>query len=209
MSTNQAKHAPQKKPDSAKSDLSGSKSAGIESSMPGLPDTSLMLIGLMGSGKTVLGRMLAEALGRRFVDTDKRIEEESGLRISDIFELYGEAKFRDLERRTISQLADQAKLVISVGGGAFCQPEVRDYAQGHVTSIWLRAAPETLLSRMDNLSSRPLLAGDNPLGILQQLHQSRFDDYSQADIIIDTDGLSLRQSLELLMTTLTEGQKTR
>ena len=161
-----------------------------------MPSKSIMLIGLMGSGKTVLGRMLADALGRDFVDSDKVIEQESGLRITDIFELYGEAKFRALERRVISKLTQQKNKVISVGGGAFCQAEIRKSAKDNVTSIWLCASPETLLSRMDNLSTRPLLAGDDPLGILQQLHEARYDDYQQADVIIDTNGLSLRQSLD-------------
>ena len=163
---------------------------------------SVMLIGLMGSGKTVLGRLLAESMGRQFVDTDKMIEDESGLRISDIFELYGEAKFRELERRIITSLTQQTDLVISVGGGAFCQPEIRHAAKGHVLTIWLSAPPQTLLSRMDNLSSRPLLAGENPLGVLETLHQKRKADYEQADVIIDTDGLSLRQSLNKVLSTI-------
>ncbi|MGC6516606.1 MAG: shikimate kinase [Candidatus Puniceispirillaceae bacterium] len=163
---------------------------------------SLMLIGLMGSGKTVIGRMLANALGRDFVDSDKLIEDESGLRITDIFDLYGEEKFREMERRIISKLVDQKNLVISVGGGAFCQSEIRDMAKGKVTVLWLRATPEVLLSRMDNLASRPLLAGDDPLGILQNLHETRFEDYSKADMVIDTDGLSLQQSLDKLLSAL-------
>ena len=162
----------------------------------------IMLIGLMGSGKTVLGRMLAEATGRAFIDSDKAIEDEAGLRITDIFELYGEAKFRDLERRIIGQLVRRDHSILSVGGGAFCQAEIRGLAKTYVTSIWLSASPETLLSRMDNLASRPLLAGDNPLGILQQLHKARRDDYAQADFTIETDGLSLRQSLDKIITQL-------
>ena len=160
-----------------------------------------MLIGLMGSGKTALGRLLAEAMGRQFVDTDKMIEDESGLRISDIFELYGEAKFRELERRIVTGLTQQTDLVISVGGGAFCQADIRQAAKGNVLTIWLNARPQTLLSRMDNLSSRPLLAGNNPLSVLETLHQKRKTDYEQADVIIDTDGLSLRQSLDKLLST--------
>lgn len=160
-----------------------------------------MLIGLMGSGKTALGRLLAEVMGRQFVDTDKMIEDESGLRITDIFELYGEAKFRELERRIVTGLTQQTDLVISVGGGAFCQEDIRQAAKGNVLTIWLNARPQTLLSRMDNLSSRPLLAGDNPLSVLETLHQKRKTDYEQADVIIDTDGLSLRQSLDKLLST--------
>ena len=163
---------------------------------------SVMLNGLMGSGKTVIGRMLAGAYGWNFVDSDKQIEEMSNLRISDIFDLYGEAKFREMERRIIGQLVCNDNTIISVGGGAYCQPEIRDAAKGHVTTIWLRAQPSELLARMDNLSSRPLLAGDDPLAILQKLHKERFDDYATADIVVDTDGLSLRQSLDKLLSAL-------
>lgn len=164
-----------------------------------LATKSVMLIGLMGSGKTVIGRMLAQTLGCDFIDSDKQIEEESNLRITDIFDLYGEPKFREMERRIIGSLVAQKNAVISVGGGAFCQPEIRDMAKGQVTVIWLRATPSELLSRMDNLSSRPLLSGDNPLAVLERLHKERFDDYQQADMIVDTDGLSLHQSLEKLL----------
>lgn len=156
----------------------------------------IMMIGLMGSGKTVIGKMLAQKLGVPFTDTDKLIEDEAGLRISDIFELYGEAKFREMERRIITSMATQEAQIISVGGGAFCQPEIREAVKGKLTSLWLRAAPETLLSRMDNLASRPLLAGDDPLGILQSLHKTRSQDYSHADLIVDTDGLSKKESLD-------------
>lgn len=163
---------------------------------------SVMLIGLMGSGKTVIGRMLASAYGWDFVDSDKQIEDESNLRISDIFELYGEVKFREMERRIVSKLVGHHNTIISVGGGAYCQPQIRDAAKGNVTTIWLRAQPSELLGRMNNLSSRPLLAGDNPLAMLQKLHKERFDDYAKADIVVDTDGLSLNQSLDKLLTAL-------
>ena len=173
------------------------------SASPAALSQSLMLIGLMGSGKTVIGRMLAQSLGWAFVDSDKQIEDESNLRISDIFDLYGEPKFREMERRIISGLIDQPGTIISVGGGAFCQPEIRQLAKGQVTTIWLRAQPAELLSRMDNLASRPLLAGDNPLATLERLHKERYDDYSKADIVVDTDGLSLRQSLAKITDAIT------
>ena len=166
------------------------------------PSQSVMLIGLMGSGKTVIGRMLAQSYGWDFVDSDKEIKEASNLRITDIFDLYGEGKFREMERRVISNLVAADKTVISVGGGAFCQPDIRAAAKGRVTTIWLRASPAELLSRMDNFASRPLLAGDNPLAILQALHKERFQDYAQADIVVDTDKLSLRQSLEKVLAAL-------
>ena len=156
----------------------------------------IMMIGLMGSGKTVIGKMLAQKLGVPFTDTDKLIEDEAGLRVSDIFELYGETKFREMERRIITSMTAKEPQVISVGGGAFCQPEVREAVKGKIITLWLRAEPQTLLSRIDNLATRPLLAGDNPLGILQDLQKKRSSDYAQADLIVDTDGLSKIDSLQ-------------
>ena len=159
------------------------------------PSKSIMLIGLMGSGKTVIGRMLATSLGWDFVDSDKEIEEASNLRISDIFDLYGEPKFREMEARIISELITREDAILSVGGGAYCQAAIKEMTKGKVISIWLRAKPAELLSRMDNLASRPLLAGDNPLGTLERLYKERYNDYNEADIVVDTDGLSLKQSL--------------
>ena len=156
----------------------------------------------MGSGKTAVGRLIAQQLGYDFSDSDKVVEDEAGLRITDIFDLYGEAKFRDMEHRIISRLVTETPQIISTGGGAFTQAKVRDAVAGKVTSLWLRATPETLLSRMDNLSTRPLLAGDNPLAILQTLHEARFDDYAKADIIVDTDGLSLRAAADKVIAAL-------
>ena len=161
-----------------------------------------MLIGLMGSGKTVIGRMLAQAYGWNFVDSDMQIEDESNLRIRDIFELYGEPKFRESERRVIGDLIEKPQTIISIGGGAFCQPAIRTAASGRVTTLWLRAAPAELLRRMDNLASRPLLAGDNPLAILEALHKERFDDYALADIVVDTDKLSLQKALDKVLAAL-------
>ena len=172
-------------------------------------DKPIMLIGLMGSGKTVIGKLLSNALELPFCDSDKVIEDQSGLRIGDIFDLYGEPKFREMERRTIVALLDDGPQILSVGGGAFCQVEIREAAKGKALVIWLRATAETLLGRMDNLSTRPLLAGDNPLGILQKLHQQRYDDYAQADMVIDTDGLSQKQSLELIRKQLDNYQANR
>ena len=163
-----------------------------------------MLIGLMGSGKTVIGRLLAQALSWEFFDSDKEIETESGLRIADIFDLYGEPKFREMERRVIGALTTKSAAVISVGGGAFCQPEIRQACKDHVTSIWLRAKPQTLLDRMDNLATRPLLNGPDPLGVLTNLHHARFEDYQNADIVVDTDGLSKKMALSALLAAITE-----
>ena len=124
------------------------------------------------------------------------IEDESGLRITDIFDLYGEEKFREMERRIILAEITKPAHILSVGGGAFCQQQIQQAAKSEITTIWLRAKPETLLGRMDNLSTRPLLAGPDPLGVLSSLHEQRYEDYQKADIIVDTDGLSQKQSLD-------------
>ena len=170
----------------------------------------IALIGLMGAGKSAIGQMLASTLNYAFIDSDKRIEEESGLAITDIFELYGEAKFRDVEKRVISDIvahsdkahSGQDGVILSTGGGAFCQPETQKIMLENTTTLWLRARPETLLGRIKNVSTRPLLAGPDPLGVLQDLTKKRAGFYKQADIIVDTDGFTKEQSLAALVQAL-------
>ena len=172
----------------------------------GTDQKSIMLIGLMGSGKTVIGKMLANVMNWPFQDSDKLIEGESGLRITDIFDLYGEEKFREMERRIILAEITKPGHILSVGGGAFCQKQIQQAAKSEIITIWLRAKPETLLGRMDNLSTRPLLAGPDPLGVLSSLHEQRYEDYQKADIIVDTDGLSQKQSLDKVFDAFTAYQ---
>ena len=156
---------------------------------------SIVLVGHMGSGKTNVGRLLAQTLQLEFVDSDKIIEDVAGISIVDIFDLYGEAEFRQLELREIAKLLDQHPAqIISVGGGAFVQPDCHDIIKAKGLSIWLQARPETLVSRMSNISSRPLLKDKDPLHVLRQLSEQRDPFFEKADLIVNTDGLELSDS---------------
>ena len=163
---------------------------------------TIALVGLMGSGKTALGKRLAVALGLPFVDSDTIIEEESGLLIRNIFEISGEAKFRELEHKTILSNLNGSPVVLSTGGGAFCNPRTRMAIKTHAISLWLDAKPTDLLHRISNTSSRPLLNTGDPLQILSDLRQQRIADYQQAELHVRTGRHSLRLSMKKILNTL-------
>lgn len=164
---------------------------------------NIVLVGHMGSGKTNVGRLLAQKLDLNFVDSDKVIEDVAGISIVDIFELYGEDEFRKLELREISTLLDQRPFqIISVGGGAFVQPDCHNIIKAKGLSVWLQAAPETLVSRMSNFSSRPLLKYKDPLTVLKQLSKKRDPYFEKADLIVNTDRLELTDSTQKVMDSL-------
>jgi len=165
---------------------------------------TVTLIGLMGVGKTTLGRNFAKSLSIDFFDSDEEIVKRAGISIREIFELSGEKKFRDIEKRVIAELLKRPPMVLSTGGGAFIFNNTREMLTSNSLTVWLRAEPETLLARMENLNSRPLLLNGNPLLILTDLHQKREPFYQRSDIIIDTDNLSSGQSLKILTSTLKE-----
>ncbi len=147
----------------------------------------IVLVGLMGAGKTVVGRRLARALGVPFCDADDEIAAAAGMTIPDIFELYGEAAFRDLERRVIARLMRDPPGVLALGGGAFIDPEIRALVRAAATSIWLRADLPTLLRRTERRRhARPLLASGDPRRILQELMERRYPVYAEADLVVDT-----------------------
>ena len=164
---------------------------------------NIVLVGHMGSGKTNVGRLLAQKLDLNFVDSDKVIEDVAGISIVDIFELYGEDEFRKLELREISTLLDQRPFqIIAVGGGAFVQPDCHNIIKAKGLSVWLQAAPETLVSRMSNFSSRPLLKDKDPLTVLKQLSKKRDPYFEKADLIVNTDRLELTDSTQKVMDSL-------
>ncbi len=147
----------------------------------------IVLVGLMGAGKTVVGKRLARALGVPFRDADDEIATAAGMSIPDIFELYGEAAFRDLERRVIARLMRDPPGVLALGGGAFIDEEIRALVKAAAISIWLRADLETLLRRTERRRhARPLLASGDPRRILQELMEKRYPVYAEADLVVDT-----------------------
>ncbi len=160
-------------------------------------DKPIMMVGLMGAGKTSVGRALARRLGVPFVDSDKEIENAAGCSVVDIFSMYGEAEFRRVEQRVISRLLDSAPSVkvISTGEGAFITPAVREMALKKALTIWLKADLDLLVKRTNFRDTRPQLLHADSRKILAQLIAERYDIYAMADITVKTCDESLRRTL--------------
>ena len=163
----------------------------------------LVLVGLMGAGKSKIGRQISTDFEIPFIDTDDEIEKVAGMSIAAIFDLYGEDKFRTIEAREIKCLLEGKPAVISTGGGAYMREETRQIINQLGLSIWLKAAPETLAGRISNTDSRPLLKGKDPVKVLKELAKQRYPIYQNAELVIDTDGLSLTKAIEKVKTTIT------
>ena len=146
----------------------------------------IVLVGLMGAGKTTVGRRLAQRLGLPFVDADHEIEAAAGMTITDIFDRFGEPYFRDGERRVIARLIDGLPKVIATGGGAFINEETRTLILGHATAIWLEAAPAVLADRVQRRDTRPLLRGRDPETVLTELAAIRNPFYAMAPIHVES-----------------------
>lgn len=165
-------------------------------------DCSIVFVGLMGAGKSAIGRRLASRLGLPFVDADEEIERAAGCSISDIFEIHGEAAFRDGERRVIARLLARPPHVLATGGGAFMDPETRAAIRESGISVWLRAGLELLVSRVSRRNNRPLLAGGDPHEILQRLMAERHPIYAQADIVVESRDGPHEQTVETVLDAL-------
>lgn len=153
--------------------------------LPKLPK-AIVLVGLMGAGKTCIGKRLAQRFGVPFVDADAEIEKAAGRTIEEIFERYGELHFRDGERRVIARLLDQPIHVLATGGGAFIDAQTRKKIRAHAVSIWLRADLELLLRRTSRRNNRPLLKDTDRRATLKQLMDARYPIYAEADIVVDS-----------------------
>ncbi len=147
---------------------------------------SIVLVGLMGAGKTLIGRRLGARLGLPFVDADAEIEAAAGCTIEEIFARHGEEAFRDGERRVIARLLGGPVHVLATGGGAFMNEEVRREIKENCISVWLRADLELLLERVSRRDNRPLLKSGDPREILSRLIDERYPVYAEADIIVDS-----------------------
>jgi shikimate kinase len=153
--------------------------------IPAPPNRSIALVGLMGAGKSTVGRKLAERLSLPFVDVDREIEQAAGLDIATLFQLYGEAEFRDGECRVIARLVDGPVQVIATGGGAFMSESTRALLKAHCHVIWLDAAPEVLAGRVHRRGHRPLLGEGDPLPVLTRLAAARNAAYGEAHLRIE------------------------
>lgn len=147
-----------------------------------VPDRSIVLIGLMGAGKTSVGKRLAARLGRPFVDSDHEIEAAAGQDIPSIFATLGEPAFRDGERRVIARLLTGEPKVIATGGGAWMNAETRAAVQADAVSVWLEASLGTLHGRVADKPGRPLLEGRDARAVLRQLIDERYPVYAEAQV---------------------------
>ena len=151
----------------------------------GAPPRSVLLVGLMGAGKSAIGRRLAARLGLPFRDADAEIEAAAGMSVAEIFARFGEPAFRDGERRVIARLLAGPPMVIATGGGAFVDAATREVSRRLATSIWLRVPLPILVRRVAGREGRPLLAGQNPAEVLAKLSAARDPIYAQADVVVD------------------------
>lgn len=141
----------------------------------------------MGTGKTSTGRVLARKLGTRFIDTDTLIEKEAGIQIWEIFEKFGEAHFRGLERQIVKKVTEEEGIVIAVGGGAIVNPANLADLKRHGIVVSLTASLDVILSRVERNLDRPLLKVEDKLGKIKELIAVRAPFYEKADITVDTD----------------------
>lgn len=162
----------------------------------------IVMVGLMGAGKTKIGGLLADALGLPFVDADHEIELSAGCTIAEIFAQYGEPTFRDLERKVITRLLSEKLRVIAPGGGALMNEETAALVKSSSTSIWLYADLDVLVERTGRNNKRPLLQGGDPREILQGLMDKRYPSYAKADITVTTDAAEAEVTLERVLKAL-------
>jgi len=147
---------------------------------------TIALVGLMGVGKSSVGRRLANALELPFRDTDAEVEAAAGRSISDIFTDLGEAAFREGERRVIARLLEQEPHVLATGGGAFMNEQTRELIKSRAVSVWLKTDLEVLARRVARKDTRPLLAGKDPMEVLQAQAEARYPAYREADVMVET-----------------------
>jgi shikimate kinase len=150
-------------------------------------ERSILLVGMMGSGKSTVGRRLAARLSLPFYDADEEIEKAAGLSISEIFQRYGEGHFRDGERRVITRLIDGPRCVIATGGGAFAQEATRSEILARGLAIWLDVPIPVLVERVSRRNHRPLLHGRNPTEVITDLMEKRGPAYAEAHLKVRCD----------------------
>jgi shikimate kinase len=163
---------------------------------------TIALVGLMGVGKSSVGRRLASTLDLPFRDADSEVEAAAGRSISDIFADLGEPAFREGERRVISRLLDEPPHVLATGGGAFMHPETRRMIKNKAVSIWLKTDLDVLARRVARKDNRPLLVGADPLEVLRAQAQARYPSYAEADIVVETTDAAHHVSVEQVLDAL-------
>ena len=168
---------------------------------------SIALIGMMGAGKSSLGRKLARQLGLKFQDSDTEIEKRSGLTITEVFSSYGEDYFRKAEYSVIKRLLDDSQIILATGGGAFTYPQTQQMLKERTISIWLKVEFETLWDRLKDNDQRPLLQTSDPKTTLRRLCDEREPVYAQADITLDCSKSKTHESLQMLQNAIDDWVK--
>ncbi|HMT14772.1 MAG TPA: shikimate kinase [Aestuariivirga sp.] len=167
-----------------------------------LADRAIVLVGLMGAGKTSVGRRLADRLDVPFIDADHEIEQAAGKSIPEIFADHGEPYFRDGERKVISRLLEGGLQVLATGGGAFMNDETRARIRAHGVAIWLRADLPLLMKRVQKRSNRPLLQTEDPEAVMRDLMVRRYPVYAEANLTVDSQDISHAQMVERVLRAL-------
>ncbi|MBV8169939.1 MAG: shikimate kinase [Alphaproteobacteria bacterium] len=160
---------------------------------------TLVLVGLMGAGKSSVGRRLAARLGLPFTDADHEIEAAAGMTIEEIFARHGEPAFRDGERRVIARLLDNPVHVLATGGGAFMDTRTRALIHERAISIWLHAELDELVRRVSRRTDRPLLKGGDPRAVLERLIAERYPIYAEADVTVPSSIGSAEETVDRIM----------
>ncbi len=156
----------------------------------------------MGAGKTSIGKKLAEHLNMGFVDADEEIVKAAGCSIPDIFKIYGEPAFRDVEERVIKRLLTEGPMILATGGGAYMSQQIRDAISQHGYCIWLKASLDILVERTAKRTERPLLKAGEPREILRNLMDQRYPVYAQADLTVETGAETIKETLSVILDTL-------
>jgi len=152
----------------------------------GLGSRSIVFVGLMGAGKTAIGRKVATMLALPFIDSDQEIESVSRMTVPELFERYGETEFRALEQRVILRVLENGPQVLSTGGGAFMNAQTREAIAAHGVSVWLKAELDLLMDRVSKKQNRPLLKSADPRAVLERLMGERYPVYATADVTVPT-----------------------
>ena len=178
------------------------KKAGESSTGQSAKKKTITLVGLMGAGKTTVGRRLAKRLKRPFYDADEEIEKAAGRSVTDIFAEYGEAHFRDGERKVIERLLEGEPCILATGGGAFMNAETRSLIREKAISVWLRVELDVLVERVSRRNTRPLLINNDPAEVLARLAKEREPAYEEADLVVDSGEGTHDKSVSAIVTAL-------
>ncbi|MDK1490472.1 shikimate kinase [Sinorhizobium sp. 7-81] len=170
---------------------------------------NLVFIGLMGAGKSAIGRLTAQALGVPFIDSDHEIERVSRMTISELFAAYGEEEFRALEARVLKRLLRSGPRVVSTGGGAYINERSRRQIKKGGVTIWLNAELDVLWERVSKRDTRPLLKTENPKQTLENLMRARYPIYAEADLTVLSRDVKKEMIVEEVLTAIADRQKAR